>query len=93
MYSKLSSIYSSDFSGGRLRSDSGEITLEDISDANLLKFTPESGSKVGSPVNEVQINQRKRLFVVSGNFLCGLCLVKVTPDLAAGLWCNLSANG
>jgi len=30
--------------GGRLRSDSGEITLEDISDANLLKFTPESGS-------------------------------------------------
>ena len=34
---------SSNFSGGRLRSDSGEITLEDISDANLLKFTPESG--------------------------------------------------
>ena len=24
-------------------SDFGEITLEDISDANLLKFTPESG--------------------------------------------------
>ena len=34
---------SSNFSGGRLKSDSGEITLEDISDANLLKFTPESG--------------------------------------------------
>ena len=32
------------FSGGRLRSESGEITLEDLSDANLLQYTPESGS-------------------------------------------------
>lgn len=31
------------FSGGKLRSESGEITIEDFSDANLLRFTPEPG--------------------------------------------------
>ena len=35
------------FSGGRLRSESGEISLEDISDANLLHYTPASGAPRG----------------------------------------------